>query len=359
MHHRVLSAEDDKWTIRPRHVKRALDLAGRSAPGPDGIPFSAYKRLGLLGQNVLFHALIDLTKEGAEKELAVHLSGTDGHCTFNDSLMVFLPKKATGCLAGREYFAPADTRPLSIVNADNRLMASAIRLLMEPILDYAVSPAQQGFLGGRSLLQNVVDVDEGMRKAALLGSSPAAIFFDFKAAFPSLSQSFMITTLSHLGIPRHIIQFIKCLYWDNHCLLSIGGRRFGGFKIGAGIRQGCPLSPLLFAIVADILLRRLEDKFPSALRRAYADDLAMVTTNFLISAKPIMHLFREYQCISGLILNMHKVMVIPLWFPPALRKWCSARNSLERNKSAEASPVWRVAGRVPHSATMRSIWVSS
>jgi len=65
MHHQVLTAGDDKWAIRPRHAKRALDLAGRSAPGPDGIPFSAYKRLGLLSQNVLYHALIDLTKEGA------------------------------------------------------------------------------------------------------------------------------------------------------------------------------------------------------------------------------------------------------------------------------------------------------
>ena len=141
-------------------------------------------------------------------------------------------------------------------------------------------------------MQNVVEVDEGMRKAALLGSSPAAIFFDFKAAFPSLSQAFMIATLSHLGIPRHIIQFIKCLYWDSRCLLSIGGRRYKGFEIGAGIRQGCPLSPLLFAVVADVLLRRLEVKFPSALRRAYADDLAMVTMNFMVSAKPIMQIFR-------------------------------------------------------------------
>jgi len=103
--------------------------------------------------------------------------------------------------------------------------------------------------------------------------------------------------------------------------MSIGGRRVAGFQIKAGIRQGCPLSPLLFAIVADILLRRLQRTFPHATRKAYADDLAMVVDELLDEGKPIMDMFDEYQMVSGLRLNMKKVVVVPLWFPDALRQF--------------------------------------
>ena len=145
--------------------------------------------------------------------------------------MVFLPKKASGSLNGVDFFDPSDTRPLSIVNSDNRIMASAVRLVIEPIMDAAVSDGQQGFLAGRSLIKDVMDVDEAMRAYAMRGRFPAAIFYDFQAAFPSLSQTFLLTTLEHLGMPPHIVQFIKCLYFDNHCWMSIGGKRVAGSQI--------------------------------------------------------------------------------------------------------------------------------
>ena len=54
------------------------------------------------------------------------------------------------------YYRGEDTRPLNVVNTDNRLIANAVRLHVEPLLEQWVSPMQQGFLKGRSLLSNVV-----------------------------------------------------------------------------------------------------------------------------------------------------------------------------------------------------------
>jgi len=95
----------------------------------------------------------------------------------------------------------------------------------------------------------------------------------------------------------------------------MGGEKFEGFDITAGIRQGCPLSPLLFAVVADLLLRRLKSKFPGSSRRAYADDLAMVIPNMVKEGGRILNCFSDYHRISGLQLNMSKVVIIPLWRP--------------------------------------------
>ena len=54
------------------------------------------------------------------------------------------------------------TRPISIVNTDNRLIANVYRFRLEPILDNIISPQQQGFLPGRSMISNVLSVEHQM-----------------------------------------------------------------------------------------------------------------------------------------------------------------------------------------------------
>ena len=81
----------------------------------------------------------------------------------------------------------------------------------------------------------------------------------------------------------------------------------------AGIRQGCPLSPLLFAVVVDLLLRRLANEFPGELLRAFADDTAMVVGDWWRVAAPVSAIFEEFGRISGLVLNIPKTVIIPLW----------------------------------------------
>ena len=104
------------------------------------------------------------------------------------------------------------------------------------------------------MLANIIGVDEAMIEAALHANNPAAVFFGFQAAFPSVLHSFLLGVLKHIGLPAPILSFVVCVYLGNHCSLIIGGARYPGFLLWGGIRQGCPLSPLCFAIAADLLL---------------------------------------------------------------------------------------------------------
>ena len=88
------------------------------------------------------------------------------------------------------------------------------------------------------MVKNVVDVDAHMRIAAMEGSSPAAIFYYFTAAFPSVSHKLLVRTLEAAGMPRSVLRVVECLYWGHGCRLAVAGRHYSGFGIKAGIRQG-------------------------------------------------------------------------------------------------------------------------
>ena len=78
---------------------------------------------------------------------------------FNLSFLCCLPKKPTGIQDGiGAYYDATQTRPLSLVNTDNRLIANAYRSVLEPLADKVVSFAQQGFIRGRSMLRNIFDI---------------------------------------------------------------------------------------------------------------------------------------------------------------------------------------------------------
>ena len=64
---------------------------------------------------------------------------------------------------------------MNITNSDNRLLASAVRIAIEPCLSRIITPDQRGFLPGRSMIANILDVDEGMLEAAMAGEGAQAI----------------------------------------------------------------------------------------------------------------------------------------------------------------------------------------
>ncbi|CAK0910901.1 unnamed protein product [Prorocentrum cordatum] len=299
-------------------IEQAIERTSRSAPGPDGIPYFAWRRLGPLATRVL-HGVSELleSSEGLAALGEACPLNAEGHSAFNEAIMVFLSKKDPLISnSGVSYTRAEDLRPLSIVNTDNSLLANALRLRIEPILEQAISNMQQDFLAGRSMLKTVIDVDSSMREAALNADDPAAVFHDFQAAFASLSHSFLLKSLQGLGLPATVCRFMECLYWGHGCRLSACGQQHPVFKISAGIRQGCPLSPLLFAVVVDSLLRRLRRMLPSATVRAYADDLVTVLENLSWALPCLVQIFAEFAAASGLRLNFRKVVVVPLGDSP-------------------------------------------
>ena len=150
-------------------------------------------------------------------------------------------------------------------------------------------------------------------KISLRHPHGAIVLFDFEAAFPSVSHVFLWKALESLGVPAPLINILRSFYTNNSHIIKVKGQRFRSITSRSGIRQGCPLSPLIFAIIADVLLRKLAKDFPDCMVRAFADDTAMTLADFHKHADAIMKVFRDYGAFSGLRLGMQKTAVIPLW----------------------------------------------
>ena len=300
--------DDHRWRISLKAVRKAIDTASSSSPGPDGIPSRAYRALGRVASAAIHEALQALCS--ADGARLLQSSDPD----FNAALLFLIPKKSTGHdpLYG-EFYEPGETRPISVTNFDNRIMANAVRFRLEPIFDAWVSDDQRGFISGRSMLLNVVEIDQIMQETSLLHEQGACFLFDFKAAFPSVSQDFLLAMFGAVGIPPNLLHLIQNMYLDNTVSIVIGGATFPGFRVTSGVRQGCPFSPLAFVIAADLLLRRMRRLLPGNSSRAYADDLAHVTTDLLRDIPLLEIIFSEYARISGLELNLRKSVILPLW----------------------------------------------
>ena len=136
----------EAWCQHKSDIEDVIGTANNSMPGPDGIPYMAWRALGQFGVQLLFDAATALASPDAAALMRT-ACGDEDH-DFNLGMLCCLPKKkptGTDHTMG-PYYAAEDTRPLSIVNTDNRLIANAHRIRWEPTFARWVSRAQQGFI---------------------------------------------------------------------------------------------------------------------------------------------------------------------------------------------------------------------
>ena len=129
------------WTLTREHIVESIRRSHETSPGPDGIPYKAYKKLGSYGVGFLLDVAEDLQEPHA---------GSAKLASFNHAILCCLPKTTswTDPVLG-DIHAAKHTRPLSILNTDNCLIANAYRILLEPVMNKWVSHMQRGFLHGR------------------------------------------------------------------------------------------------------------------------------------------------------------------------------------------------------------------
>ena len=86
------------------------------------------------------------------------------------------------------------------------------------------------------------------------------ISIDAEKAFDKIQHPFMIKTLSKVGIKGGFLNIIKAIYEIPTVNITLNGQKFRAFPLRSGTRHGCPLSPLLFNIVLEVLATAIRQK---------------------------------------------------------------------------------------------------
>lgn len=202
--------------------------AARSSPGPDGIPYAAWRNAGETAAATLRDALFWLA------------SGRVLPLSWNDSLTFFIGKSdsAQELEEGDGIVDAESVRTIAAKNTDNKAVAGVINDSLAHEVNRITPEEQQGFIRSRNFLNNVVMLDSVARiYSSCEGLSEAILaFFDFAAAFPSVGHVWLrlVLTLSHVGSTlmifsmRSTISIVRLL----HALAKLR-EYFGGIGVAS------------------------------------------------------------------------------------------------------------------------------
>jgi hypothetical protein len=152
--------------------------------------------------------------------------------------------------------APENTRPISVLPVITKIFEQAIISNIEKVaFNGWISNFQKGFYPGRSVFDNLEEVLSESNRIRDLPRS-ILVFIDLARAYDNVNRYKLMQILEDMGLPGNLLLLLKNMYLKT--CLTIDGKNYIHSK--KGLLQGSSLSPLLFDIYVDPLLRRLHSR---------------------------------------------------------------------------------------------------
>jgi hypothetical protein len=167
---------------------------------------------------------------------------------WKNGLIIPLPKKGdlTRC---------TNWRGISLLSIPGKVMATVLLNRMRTAIDEILRPNQAGFRPGRSCCEQIFTLRQIVDKCLAWQKPVLMNFIDFSKAFDCIHRESLWNIAAKYGIPDKIINIMKSFYRGSRCAVLVDGVLSEFFEIHSGVRQGCVLSPLLFGIVMDWILK--------------------------------------------------------------------------------------------------------
>ncbi|XP_062114287.1 uncharacterized protein LOC133825346 [Humulus lupulus] len=239
----VLSSEDQLGLIKPftvKEVKKAmLSIHSLKSPGPDGFGADFFKALWK-----------DIGMEITWGVLDFFESASIPH-SLNSTLLSLIPKVDHPINA-------SEFRPIACYNTLYKCISKMLCNRLKLVLPALISQNQGAFIKNRFLAHNVLILQDLLKGYNRRNISPRCIMkIDISKAYDSIDWNFLENLLNALCFPKRFIKWIMvCLRGSSYALV-LNGSIQGQFQGARGLKQGDPISPLLFVMVMDYLTRLL------------------------------------------------------------------------------------------------------
>ena len=265
-------------------------LNSNSSPGLDGFSAKFFKRFSGIFEPQMYDSMKRFLEVGKMPE------------TWTSGVVTMIPKT-------KAMQTPDSLRPIALQTTRQKWLTNILLIQLEDVLLHCIPSQQTSFLRHRSILQHVY----GSRALWDGLSEGAALSVDFRNAFPTMSHEMVSAALGLMCIPflyiRLILHLLRAPY-----LYSVGKGYVPGVyhHPRAGTRQGDPLSPALFSLVASFVIFPLQDLGPVLTVMMYADDLIIF---FDGRANPqllkrVWEVVSRFGQFSGLKVNLNKTAAI-------------------------------------------------
>ncbi|KAG2214076.1 hypothetical protein INT45_010955 [Circinella minor] len=213
----------------------------QSSPGDDGLSYSFFY---LLFQHLLYENLITKIYNQACQDGIFPKS-------WQHTCLILLPKKGDLSLL-------RNWRPLSLINCDAKLFTRLINKRIINVAQSLITPFQTGFLPNRFIAKNGLLVRLMMEQAKhQQHHDTIGLMLDFEKAYDRLHPVYLSTVLKKFGFPTCIINSICNLFFSTQIRININGHLSSSITQHRGLRQGDPLSPILFNLALEPLLQSI------------------------------------------------------------------------------------------------------
>ncbi|GKV15062.1 hypothetical protein SLEP1_g25863 [Rubroshorea leprosula] len=215
-------------------------------------------------------------------------------------------------------------KPISLVGVMYKILAKLLANRLQEVLGNKIGEQQMAFLKGRQLMDGVVIANEVIDEAKKKRKKAFLFKIDFEKAYDKVSWSFLDHMMQKMGFCE------KWRLWIQECLRSslisilVNGSPSRQFNVSRGLRQGDPLSPLLFLIIAEGLnglvteaikngkLEGVEvgNRSFSISHLQYADDTILFGKATEENVWAMKGILRAFELVSGLKINFNKSQLV-------------------------------------------------
>ena len=283
-------------------------MNGDKAPGPDGFSLAFFQACwGILKTDLMqvFHQF--------------HEHGTFEK-SINATFIALIPKKP-GAMEMKDF------RPISLISGVYKIVAKVLANRLKVIVGKVVSAPQNAFVQGRQILDSVLIANECLDSRLRSGVPGVVCKLDLEKAYDHVHWGFLLYMLRRCGFTRRWRRWIFMCISTARFSVLINGTPCGFFASSRGLRQGDPLSPLLFILVMEALSRLLfrareggfisgydigQTNFLSISHLLFADDTLILCGADSDQLWHLKGVFVWFQAASGLKINLSKSELVPV-----------------------------------------------